>query len=136
MQIRASRTIALLVLLVGAAISEASAWADPATPRTLTFDFTECTGPAGTPTELEAVKQPGGAAALHLTDGTGVFIAVRAVDAETGAELFSTPGFTENPLSTITCSLTNPTTGSNQLVTGLIVPPVGRPTTGRLASRS
>src|SRR5688500_3437824 len=108
MRMRGPQTIALLVLLLGAAVWEAAAWAEPATPSALTFEFTECTGPAGTPTQLEAGKQPGGAAALHLTDGTGVFIAVRAVDAETGSELFSTPGFTKNAVSTVTCSLTNP----------------------------
>ena len=119
---RARSTIALLALAAGAAVPAAAASADPSTPSTLTYEFTDCTGPAGTPTEFDAVKQPGEAAALQLTDGGGVFIAVEAVDIETGALLFTTPGFEENGLTTVTCSVVNPRNGREQLVTGLIVP--------------
>jgi hypothetical protein len=51
-----------------------------------------------------------------------VFIAVKAVDIETGALLFATPGFDKNGLTTVTCSAVNPTNGREALVTGLIVP--------------
>ena len=68
------------------------------------------------------MKQPGEGAALHLTDGSGVFIAVRAVDVETGVVLFTTPGFERNDLTTVTCSVVNPRNDREQLVTGLIVP--------------
>ncbi len=51
------------------------------------------------------MRQPGEATALHLTDGSGVFIAVEAVDVETGA-----------------ASVVNPRNFREQLVTGLIVP--------------
>jgi hypothetical protein len=114
--------IAMLALVAGAGLSEAAASAAPSTPNTLTYEFTGCTGPG--PTEFDAVKQPGEAAALHLTDGSGVFIALAAVDVETEAELFKTPGFERNALSetTITCSVVNPRNGREQLVTGLIVP--------------
>jgi hypothetical protein len=114
--------LAVLALAGGAAICPAVAFADPSTPSTLTYEFTDCTGPAGTPTEFDAVKQPGEAAALHLTDGNGVFIAVEAVDVETGAVLFTTPGFDKNALTTVTCSVVNPRNDREQLVTGLIVP--------------
>ena len=114
--------LAVLALAAGAALCPAVASADPSTPSTLTYEFTVCTGPAGTPTEFDAVKQPGEAAALQLTDGGGVFIAVEAVDIETGALLFTTPGFEENGLTTVTCSVVNPRNGREQLVTGLIVP--------------
>jgi hypothetical protein len=91
----------------------------------LTYEFTACTGPTGTPTEFDAVKQPGEGAALHLTDGSGTFIAMAATDVATGAVLFETPGFQHNNLPTVTCSVINPRNGPEQLVTGLIVP-VGR----------
>jgi hypothetical protein len=115
--------IALLALVAGAALPAADASADPSTPRTLTYVFTACTGPAGTPMQFDAVKQPGGAAALHLTDSSGIFIAIQAVDVETGAVLFTTPGFQHNNLTTIMCSLVNPINGREQVVTGLVVPP-------------
>lgn len=108
--------------MAGAAIPAADASADPSTPRTLTYVFTGCTGPAGTPLTFDAVKQPGGAAALHLTGSSGVFIVIQAVDVETGAVLFTTPGFQHNDLTTIRC-VVNPINGPEQLVTGLIVPP-------------
>jgi hypothetical protein len=119
---RPRSTIALLALVAGAALPAAAASADPSTPSTLTYEFTACTGPVGTPTQFDAIKQPGGAAALHLTDGSGVFITVQAVDVETGRVLFMTPGFKQNDLPTVTCSLANPTNGREQLVTGFVVP--------------
>jgi hypothetical protein len=51
--------IALFALVVGAAMFPAAASADPSGPRTLTYVFTDCEGPAGTPAEFHAVKQPG-----------------------------------------------------------------------------
>lgn len=114
--------VALLALVGGGAASPAAASADPSTPRTLTYELTDCSGPAGTPTSFDAVKQPSQGAALHLTEGRGVFIAVRAVDVETGELLFATPGFERNGLATITCSLVNPRSGRTQLVTGRIAP--------------
>ena len=118
-----SRSItALLALVAGAALlPPAAALADPPTPSTLTFNFTRCTGPAGTPEEFDAVKQPGGAAALRLTSGTGVFVVIEAIDAATGDLLFTTPGFALNGLTTVSCSVANPTSGQEQLVTGLLV---------------
>ena len=114
--------IALFAVVVGAAMFPAAASADSSTPMTLTYVFTDCEGPAGTPAEFRAVKQPGEGAALHLTDGSGNFIAVRAVDVETGTVLFTTRGFERNGLPTVTCTLVNPRNGRTQLVTGLITP--------------
>ena len=107
---------------IAAVLPATAAWAAPSTPSTLTYEFSECTGPAGTPPEFDAVKQPGEAAALHLTDGSGNFIAMAATDVETGDLLFVTPGFQHNDLPTVTCSVINPRNGREQLVTGLIVP--------------
>jgi hypothetical protein len=113
--------IALLAVVVGAVLSNAAASAAPATPSTLTYEFENCTGPA--PTEFDAVKQPGEGAALHLADGS-IFIAIAAVDVETGDVLFTTPGFDRNALTTntVTCSVLNPRNDREQVVTGLIVP--------------
>jgi hypothetical protein len=104
------------------AVTTGQAAAHPSTPTTLTFHFTDCSGPAGTPKTFDAVKQPGGAAALHLLDASGVFIAVRAIDVESGTTLFATPGFEHNNLPTITCQLIHPVTSTRELVTGLMAP--------------
>ena len=110
------------VVGVAGALPVTAAWAAPSTPSTLTYEFTGCTGPAGTPVEFDAVKQPGEAAALHLADGSGNFIAMAATDVETGDLLFATPGFEHNDLATVTCFVVNPRNDRLQLVTGLITP--------------
>ena len=70
-----------------------------------------CTGPAGTPEAFDAVKQPGGAAALRLIPGSGVFVVIEAIDVATGDLLFTTPGFAHNGLTTVSCSVANPANG-------------------------
>jgi len=107
---------------VGGVLPGGAAWAVPSTPRTLTYEFTDCQGPAGTPEAFDAVKQPGEAAALHLTDDGGIFIAMSAIDVLTGDVLFATPGFQRNELATATCSVINPRNDRLLRVTGLIVP--------------
>jgi len=96
------------------------AGASPPTP--LRFQFTDCSGPAGTPARFEAVKEPSSGAALHLVDGSGIFIAVQAVDVETGRVLFSTPGFDHNKLPTVACRLVHPVTQARLSIIGLIAP--------------
>ena len=121
--VRAARLVASMAL-AGLMLSATAppAAADPSTPATLTYHFTNCTGPAGTPVVLDAVKQPGGAAALHLADGSGIFIAVQAVDVESGTILFSTPGFEHNGLPAVACLLIHPVTQTLQSVVGKIAP--------------
>jgi hypothetical protein len=118
------RILAVVACVAGLAVvlPVAGAWAAPSTPSTLTYEFTGCTGPAGTPSEFDAVKQPGEGAALHLTDGSRIFVVVEATDVATGDLLFTTPGFQHNDLATVTCSVINPRNESEQLVTGLIAP--------------
>ncbi|HEY6013320.1 MAG TPA: hypothetical protein VIU37_04915, partial [Candidatus Limnocylindrales bacterium] len=96
--------------------------AHPATPATLTFHFTACTGPSGTPAAFDAVKQPSSAAALHLVDGSGIFVAVSAVDVASGATLFATPGFQHNAVATVACRLIHPVSGTLQAVVGMLAP--------------
>lgn len=114
-------TAGLLAGLVTATTAPAAA-AHPSTPTTLTYHFTDCSGSVGAPTTFDAVKQPGGAAALHLVDGSGVFVAMQAIDVETGTILFTTPGFEQNNVPTVTCQLIHPVTLTLQSVTGIIVP--------------
>src|SRR5215207_5788503 len=45
-----------------------------------------------------------------------------ALDVETGEVLFMTPGFQQNNLPTVTCSVINPRNGREQLVTGSSLP--------------
>jgi hypothetical protein len=63
--------LAVLALAAGAAVCPAVTFAHPPTPSTLTYEFTDRTGPAGTPTEFDAVKQPG-EARLDRADGDSV----------------------------------------------------------------
>jgi hypothetical protein len=105
-----------------ASLGAGAALADPATPTTLVYTFTNCVGPTGTVPGFEAVKQPGNAAALHLTDGTGMFVVMSAVDEVTGATLFATPGFEENGLPTVACDSVHPVTHQLARVSGIITP--------------
>jgi hypothetical protein len=106
-----------------------AAMAEPDNGHTLTYTFTSCTsGP-----DFQAVKQPSEAAALHLVDGSGNFIAMKAVvlgdqtvngtSYANGTVLFATPGFSgPNGLPTITCTNTSETSEITARVTGYIAP--------------
>jgi hypothetical protein len=117
---RLAASLAILLTMLGT--TAGAALADPSTPATLVYQFTECSGPSGTPQTFEAVKQPGGAAALHLVDGRGIFVAVAATDVQTGTTLFSTPGFEHNQLPTVSCLLFHPVAQRWQSVVGMLVP--------------
>jgi hypothetical protein len=98
------------------------AWAAPPPPSTpLIYELKNCEGPAGTPESLTGVKQPGEAAALHLTNGGGNFIFMEAFPTdEPENPFFTTPGFDHNNLALVTCNLVEPATGVT--VRGLITP--------------
>jgi hypothetical protein len=114
--------VAAIGVLAGTLAFTGTASAQPSTPATLTYHFTQCSGPAGTPATFDAVKQPGSAAALHLVDGSGIFIAIEAIDVDSGTVLFTTPGFDHNGLPTVSCDLVHPVTLTLQSVVGLIAP--------------
>ena len=118
-RLAASATLAGCLVIAG--LLPAAAAAAPSTPRTLTYHFTSCTG-SGTPTTFDALKQPGGAAALHLVDENAIFVAMRAIDVETGATLFTTKGFDRNDVPTVICQVIHPVSLRLQLVTGTITP--------------
>ena len=69
---------ALALSLTGGVGVAASAWAAPSSP--LTYDLSGCTGPL---TTFVATKQPGGAAALHLIDGSATLVLMMAFNTDT-----------------------------------------------------
>ena len=103
--------------IVALALGGGAGWAAPSTPNTLTYHFTNCDGPQET---YEGVKQAE-AAAVQLTDGSGNFVFMEAVDLATGAVLFTTPGFRHNGLTTAVCDFTT-VAGELLRVTGLLTP--------------
>jgi hypothetical protein len=116
----------LLALLSGLAalasiLPAQAAWAAPS--DTLPYHLTACSGPPGTPVNIDGVKQPHEGAALRLTSMSGNFIFMEASDATTGEVFFSTPGFQHNTLSLVTCALDNPRDpGEHDIVKGLLTP--------------
>ena len=127
---RLKRSAAALVCVSALAGSLGGvATAEPNNDKTLTYSFTDCTSGS----DFEAVKQPSEAAALHLVDGSGNVVAMKAVVEgdqtvngtfyADGTVLFATPGFSgPNDLSTITCTSTSPVSGITSRVTGYIAP--------------
>jgi hypothetical protein len=130
---RSAATFACLATITGSVLGGV-ANADPSNGNTLTYDFTECVASTGGPVpDFQAVKQLSQAAALHLLDGSGNFVAMKAVVLgdqtvngtfyADGSVLFETPGFSgTNGLPTITCTNTSPLSGILERVTGYIAP--------------
>lgn len=110
--------VALALAAAGGVLAQGTS-AAPSTGTTVTYEMIDCVGPAGTPASLVGVKQPSGAAALHLTSG-GNFVFKEAVVAATGEVLFSTPGFERNDNALVTCTLVAPEPGI--VVSGLVTP--------------
>jgi hypothetical protein len=113
-----------------AATTVAVAHADPSNFGTTTWTFTNCTGPAGTPTTFDAVRQEfttptdaivGMPAIFLLTNGTGLFNPFMVTIVDTGAS-GTNPGFTHNDLLLVTCKTTSPVTGTTYLFTGFLTP--------------
>jgi hypothetical protein len=113
-----------------AATTVAVAQADPSNFGTVTWTFTNCTGPAGTPTTFDAVRQEfttpndaivGMPAIFLLADGTALFNPFMVTIVDTGASGVN-PGFTHNDLLLVTCNTTSPVTGTNYIFTGFLTP--------------
>jgi hypothetical protein len=120
---RSAGTLACLSVIAGSVLGGV-AEADPSNDRTLTYEFTQCTFDAtgAAVPDFKGVKQPSQAAAVHLLDGRGNFLFMRAEDLD-GNLLFEVPGFTgRNGLPTITCINTSPLSGTTARVTGYIAP--------------
>ena len=112
---------AIFAAAAAAAATAASAQAD-ALP--LTFDFYDCTGPAGTPSEFSAVRVSsfGPTLAFHRTDGGGIFVVLLFNDADAGVDVRPTfaPGLAANAV--ITCSAIGPLLGHQLTVSGFFAP--------------
>ena len=128
---RLTRCAALLTFVSALGLGSVGiANAEPDNGKTVTYEFTDCTSGS----DFEAVKQLGQAAALHLVNGPGNFVAMKSVVLgdqtvdgtfyADGTVLFETPGFSgPNGLPTITCTNTSPTSLITSRVTGYIAPP-------------
>lgn len=98
--------------------------AAPDNGATLVYSFTNCDAHA----DFQAVKQPSGAASVHLLDGSGNFLFMRAVvlgdqgDLVDGTVLFDTRGITSGNanVETVTCDLVSPLDGVLVRTTGLL----------------
>jgi hypothetical protein len=98
--------------------------AAPDNDATLVYSFTNCDAHA----DFQAVKQPSGAASVHLLDGSGNFIFMRAVvlgdqgDLLDGTVLFDTRGITSGKadVETVSCDLRSPLDGVLVRTTGLL----------------
>ncbi len=121
---------ALACVSAVAATTVAVAHADPANFGTVTWTFTNCTGPAGTPTTFDAVRQEfttptdaivGMPALFLLTSGTELFQVYQFTNLDTGAS-GTANGFTQNGLLLVTCTTTSPVTGTHYLFTGFLTP--------------
>jgi hypothetical protein len=121
--------VAIACVSAIAATTAAVANADPANFGTVTWTFTNCTGPAGTPTTFDAVRQEfttptdaivGMPAIFLLTDGSSLFNPFSVTVVGDGSA--TNPGFTENGLLLVTCNTTSPVTGTQYLFTGFLTP--------------
>jgi hypothetical protein len=110
-------------LACAAAVAATSAPAQ-ADSSPLTFDFYDCTGPAGTPSQFSAVRVSSlsSTLAFQLTDGRGIFVVLLFRDETAGVDVRPTfaPGLVAN--SVVTCSAVGPLLGHQLTVSGFFAP--------------
>lgn len=126
---RSAATFACVSALAGSVLGGV-AYADPDNTGTVTYSYYDCSGDVD---PFDAVKQPGGAAALHV-EGGGTFVVLQGVVLgnqtvddvfyANGTVLYDTPGFSKgtNGLPTITCTNRSATSGILQRVLGYFAP--------------
>ena len=73
-------------------------------------------------TTLTGVKQPSEGAALHLTNGDKYVFMEAFPTADPDNPFFTTPGFDQNNLALVTCTLSPPVASVPTTVRGLITP--------------
>ena len=112
-----------------AATTVGVAHADPSNFGTTTWTFTNCTGPAGTPTTFDAVRQEfttppqsggfitGMPDVFLSTSGSELFLVFMATNLDTGATGTSS-GFDHNGLLLVSCDTTSPFSGTHYRFTG------------------
>ena len=120
---------ALACISAIAATTVAVAHADPSNSVTVTWTFTNCTGPAGTPTTFDTLRveftTPSdlivGPGLFFVTSGTALYNPFMVTNLDTGGS-GTTPGFDHNNLLLVTCNTTSPVTGTHYLFTGFLTP--------------
>ena len=117
--------LAIAATQVGVAAADPTNGSDP-----LLYTMTNCTDGSS----FQAIKQRSEGAALFLTDGSGVFVAMKAVSDRDqyapdgtfipeGTVFFETPGFSgPNKQPTITCTNFSPLSQTWSSLTGYIAP--------------
>jgi len=125
--------VALACASAMAATTAAVAQADPANSGTTIWTFTNCTGPAGTPTTFDAARQEfttppqSGGFITGMPDvflsssGSELFLVFMATNLDTGVTGTSS-GFDHNGLLLVSCETTSPFSGTHYLFTGFLTP--------------
>ena len=93
------------------------------------WTFTDCTGPAGTPSTFDAVARsfttPSGitfgAVNWFLTNGTATFQPKVVTNLDTGDSFSTGAGFANNNVP-VTCETTGPVSGTHYLMSGVLTP--------------
>jgi hypothetical protein len=123
-KLRQLGTRSLIASVLSSALFAGVAAAAPDNDATLVYSFTNCDAHA----DFQAVKQPSGAASVHLLDGSGNFLFMKAVvlgdqgDLLDGTVLFDTPGITSRAarLGLVTCDVVSPLDGVLVRTTGFL----------------
>jgi hypothetical protein len=94
-----------------------------ADPSALTWEFTSCIGPEGTPTSFSAWRTSQSLGnALHLVDGSGSFVVLIAYNEDLG--VYNVPVLSPGKTKTavVQCSTIGPALGFHLTVWGLFAP--------------
>ena len=114
----------MIVMFASAAALAATAASAQAEATPLTFNFYDCTGPAGTPSDFSAVRVSSlsPTLAFHRTDGGGVFVVLLFNDEDAGVDVRPTfaPGLLAK--AEVTCSAIGPRFGHQLTVSGFFAP--------------
>jgi hypothetical protein len=95
-----------------------------------TWTFTECTGPAGTPSTFDALGRSfttgsgieKGAVNWFLTSGTATFTPKVVTILDTGDTFSLAAGFDNNNVPLVTCETIGPVSGTHYLFSGVLTP--------------
>ena len=117
------RFTALTATMACAAALTLGVTAAQADPSTLTWEVTDCTGPAGTPASFSAWRTTQSVGnSLHLVDGSGTFVVLIAYNEDLGRYNVPvlSPGKTGTAL--VQCSTIGPALGLHFTIWGFFTP--------------
>ena len=105
----------------GAALAATMGSAQAAPPTTQTWEFTDCSGPAGTPSSFTATRAAGTGNALNVVGG-GSFVVLLAYNEDLDAYNVPViaPGMTKTAL--VECSTIGPRFGTHFTFWGFLTP--------------